>query len=125
MKESRRWIEGYACIAGQVARLPGTRLVYVADREADIVEKMRVARDLGAPADWLVRAQHDRCLAEDEATKLWAATTSSAPLGEIRFTMGGREKQVAREVRQQLWARPVHRRRKERSDRGDVRSARS
>lgn len=35
--------------------LPGTRLVYVADREAHMVELMRVARDLGTPADWLVQ----------------------------------------------------------------------
>ena len=107
MKESRRWVEGYERIAEQAAQLPDTRLVYVADREADMVEMMRVARDLGTPADWLVRAQHDRCLADDDATKLWAATTGEEPLGEIRFTMGGREKQAAREVRQQLWARPV------------------
>ena len=111
LKESRRWVEGYERIAEQAAELPGTRLVYMADREADMVEMMRVARDLGTPADWLVRAQHDRCLADADAdadaTKLWAATTDGAPLGAISFTMGGREKQAAREVRQQLWARSV------------------
>lgn len=54
LKESRRWVEGYERIAEQAAQLPGTRLVYMADREADMVEMMRVARDLGTPADWLV-----------------------------------------------------------------------
>jgi hypothetical protein len=107
LKESRRWVEGYERIAEQATALPGTRLVYLADREADMVEMMRVARDLGTPADWLVRAKHDRCLADDEGTKLWAATTNGTPLGEISFTMGGREKQKAREVRQQLWAQRV------------------
>lgn len=61
-----------------------------------MIEMMRVARDLGTPADWLVRAKHDRCLADDEGTKLWAATTNGTPLGKISFTMGGREKQKAR-----------------------------
>ena len=72
-----------------------------------MIEMMRVARDLGTPADWLVRAKHDRCLADDEGTRLWAATTNGTPLGEISFTMGGREKQKARVVRQQLWAQRV------------------
>ncbi|NHZ67138.1 IS4 family transposase, partial [Massilia sp. CCM 8694] len=107
LKESRRWVEGYERIAEQAIELPGTRLVYLADREADMVEMMRVARDLGTPADWLVRAKHDRCLADNEGTRLWAATTNGPPLGEISFTMGGREKQKAREVRQQLWAQRV------------------
>lgn len=106
-KESRRWVEGYERVAEQAAEMPDTRLVYVADREADMVEMMRRARDLGTPADWLVRAKHDRCLANGEGTRLWEAATVGAPLGEISFTIGGREKQKAREVRQQLWARPV------------------
>jgi hypothetical protein len=106
-KESRRWVEGYERVAEQAAEMPGTRLVYVADREADMVELMRCARDLGTPADWLVRAKHDRCLADGEGARLWDVTTADAPLGEICFTIGGREKQKAREVRQQLWARRV------------------
>jgi hypothetical protein len=54
-----------------------------------------------------IRVKHDRCLADGEGTRLWDATTAGAPLGAISFTIGGREKQKAREVRQQLWARPV------------------
>lgn len=107
LKESRRWVEGYERVAEQAAQLPDTRLVCLADREADMVEMMRVARDLGAPANWLVRAQHDRCLVDDEGSKLWAVTTAGASFGEISFIVGGREKQAAREVRQQLWRRPV------------------
>lgn len=38
--------------------------MYVADREADIVASMVQARDLGHPADWLIRSQHDRALPE-------------------------------------------------------------
>jgi hypothetical protein len=106
-KESRRWVEGYERVAEQAAELPGTRLVYVADREADMVEMMRRARDLGTPADWLVRAKHDRCLADGEGVRLWDAVTAGVPLGEISFTLDGRAKQKPREVRQQLWARPV------------------
>jgi hypothetical protein len=33
--ESKRWVEGYQRVAEMAAAMPGTRLVYVADREAD------------------------------------------------------------------------------------------
>jgi hypothetical protein len=56
--ESTRWTEGYE----RVAELPDTRLVYVADRGSDIVGLMARARDLGQPADWLIRSQHHRAL---------------------------------------------------------------
>jgi hypothetical protein len=60
IKESVRWSEGYARVAELAAELPETRLVYVADRESDIRELMVRARDLGTPADWLLRSQHNR-----------------------------------------------------------------
>lgn len=103
--ESARWIEGYQRVAELAATLPQTRLVYVADREADMVELMLAAERLGTPADWLIRAQHNRCLPEGE--KLWSHTCEGAPLGEITFMMASRQGQKAREVRQQLWARRV------------------
>ena len=34
VKESVRWVEGYENVADMAARLPATRLVYIADREA-------------------------------------------------------------------------------------------
>jgi len=104
-KESLRWIEGYARLAELAGRLPDTRLVYVADREADIVELMRKARELGEPVDWLVRSQHNRAL--PEGGKLWETVKSGDPVGEIRFTMPSRKGQKARAVKQHIWIRPV------------------
>ncbi len=40
IKESTRWIEGYERIGELAADLASTRLVYVADRESDILELM-------------------------------------------------------------------------------------
>ena len=102
-KESLRWIEGYKRVAAMAAEVAGTRLVYVADRESDIVELMRCAQDLGTPADWLVRAKHNRCLPEGQ--RLWSYTQAGEPLGELVFTLASRHGQKARRVRQQLWAR--------------------
>lgn len=107
MIESKRWVEGYQRVAEMALTMPATRLVYVADREADMVELMRCARDLGTPANWLVRATHDRSLPEGDGAKLWTTTTSGTPLGDITFTMGSRGNEPARSVRQQLWAREV------------------
>lgn len=107
VKESERWVEGYERVAEQAAQLPNTRLVYVADREADMIAMLRRAAELGAPADWLVRAKHDRCLADGEGKRLWSETTTDMPLGEISFVMEGRGKQKARQVRQQVWAKRV------------------
>ncbi len=104
-KESTRWIEGYERVAEQAADLPGTQLVYVADRVSDIIALMRRAHDLGCPADWLIRAQHNRVLPEGQ--RLWDHATQAEPLGEIRFTLPGRQRQKAREVHQQIWSRRI------------------
>jgi hypothetical protein len=103
--ESARWTEGYTRIAELAAELPGTQLVYVADREADIVALMAQARDLGHPADWLIRSKHNRAL--PEGGKLWAKVLAGEALGGIRFTMPSRQGQKARDVRQRVWAKRV------------------
>lgn len=87
------------------AEIPDTRLVYVADREADLRAMMARAQALGIPADWLVRAKHNRCLPDGDGEKLWAHTTAGVALGEIAFTMPAKDEQKSRKVRQQLWTR--------------------
>ncbi|MBW8898006.1 MAG: IS4 family transposase [Massilia sp.] len=104
-KESLRWIEGYERLAELAPRLPATRLVYVADREADMLPLMVRARQLDCAADWLVRAAHNRCLPNSD--KLWPHVTAGASLGEIEFALAARPGTKARIVRQQLWARRV------------------
>lgn len=104
-KESLRWIEGYEQIAEMAAHLPDTRLVYVADREADLMPLMLRAQELGAPADWLVRASHNRYLPDGE--KLWQHTSAGNSVGEISFAMAARHGVKARTVRQQLGVRKV------------------
>ena len=105
VRESLRWIEGYERIAETALTLPETRLVYIADREADILELMQRAQQLGTPADWLIRSQHNRCL--PDGGKLWAEVLAGPVLGEIEFTMASRHGQAARTVRQQIRARSI------------------
>lgn len=105
IKESVRWVEGYERLAEIAPQLPGTRLVYIADREADIMELMRRAGALGTPVDWLLRSQHNRTLSGGD--KLWSRVIASEPLGDIRFVMAPRRGQRAREVVQQVWAQTL------------------
>ena len=70
VSESLRWLEGYERLAEMAAQLPQTRLVYLADREADIMALMVRARDLGEPLDWLLRSKHNRTLSDGD--KLWS-----------------------------------------------------
>jgi hypothetical protein len=105
LKESLRWIEGYERLAEMAAQLPTTRLVYLADREADIMALMVRARDLGTPVDWLLRSKHNRTLSEGD--KLWSRVTQGEAVGEIRFTLASRQGQRAREVVQQVWAQTL------------------
>jgi hypothetical protein len=106
IKESLRWIEGYTQLAELAEKLPDTRLVYVADREADIVELMRRAHELGTPVDWLIRSQHNRALPSGD--KLWQLVKAGDPVGEIEFTLPaqkgkkGQTAQKARTVRQEV-----------------------
>lgn len=52
-------IEGCERLAELASELADTRLVSVADLEADITMLMRRADELGTPVDWLIRSTHD------------------------------------------------------------------
>ncbi|GGY30441.1 hypothetical protein [Paludibacterium paludis] len=89
IKESRRWIEGYERLAETAHRLPDTRLVYVADRETDILALMQRAHALKTPVDWLIRSQHNRSL--PDGGKLWDTVMASPVVAEIEFTLAPRQ----------------------------------
>lgn len=80
-KDSNRWLVTFKDGADLAAKLPDTRFVSVADREADIFELFDLHRQLaGKKPDLLVRAKCDRCL-EDTERKLFAEL-AQAPLAE-------------------------------------------
>jgi hypothetical protein len=71
----------------------------VADREGDIRDLMDAARQ-DHPADWLVRAHHNRNTATGD--KLWSVLAATEPLGELGFTLPAAPGRRARPVRQTL-----------------------
>ena len=105
IKESVRWIEGYERLAEMAELVPATRLVYLADREGDIMALLVRARDLATPVDWLLRSKHNRTLSGGD--KLWSRVTEGESLGEIRFTLPQRQGSRAREVVQEVWAQTL------------------
>ena len=101
VKGSTRWIEGYERIAERAQALPEVRLVYVADREGDMLGLMQRAAALGHPADWLVRSQHNRKLNKD-GKRLWNQVAVAEACGELLFDLPSRHGQRARPVRQSV-----------------------
>lgn len=106
MNEGVRWVESFERIAQQARDLPQTRLVCVGDRESDMLDLMVKARDLGYPADYLVRCQHNRVL-PGQGGKLWAALAQGELLGELSFEMPRGRGRRARKVIQEIRARRV------------------
>lgn len=96
-KESERWLRA---LETSTEGLPvGTRVLTIADREADIYEFLVLAQRLGQ--DILVRAAYNRRLTE-EATYLWDALESSAVLDfhEVEVSRGdGAARQARLELR--------------------------
>ena len=100
-KESIRWLESYRTMCEHAARLPDTQLVYVTDREGDIYEIFAESESRQGPkADWLIRSQTDRNLADGGS--LWKRVARAESLGEVEFDLPASKDRPARHVVQTL-----------------------
>jgi hypothetical protein len=104
--ESVRWVESYERIAQHALEMPQTRLVFVGDRESDMMELMVKARELDHPADYLVRCRHNRVL-PNKGGKLWAAVAQGELLGHVSFEMPRGRGRRTRTVNQELRAKRI------------------
>jgi hypothetical protein len=80
-KESGRWVEALHQAAQIALRMPQTQLVEIMDREGDLYEIHDQAQVAPSNLHVLVRAQHDRVLADQQ--KLWA-TLAAQPVEQVR-----------------------------------------
>jgi len=105
-KESAKWLKSFRALAEVQRRTPGTRLVSVGDREADIYELFQQAlADAQGPA-LLVRAEQDRLLAAgQEHVWPWLEQQAAAGVQEIRVPRRGA--QAARVARLEVRWAPV------------------
>ncbi len=81
-KESFKWLKSFRAVAAVQARCPGTTLVSVGDREADLYELFAEAMAHPEGPKLLVRAEHNRQL-QDEQHRLWE-TMQSRPADAIQ-----------------------------------------
>ena len=107
-KESYRWIKHYkvACEVAQEAA--DTKIIVIADREADIFELFLEAQ--GKPAHLLVRMWHDRKLGEKDIstglpTMLKHEIVKAQIIGEINFVIPAGRGRKKREVTQNIRSR--------------------
>jgi len=95
-KESVKWLKSYRAAAAAQARCPGTTLVSVGDREADLYELFQEAAHPSGPK-LLVRAMHDRAL-KNEQGRLWQTMQSRVPAGVQVLQVPRQGSRAAREA---------------------------
>lgn len=96
-RESNKWLKSFSAVAKAQKECPDTMLVSVGDREADIFELFDLALQDPLFPKLLVRAEHDRLLAEDQG-KLWEKVLEREASGIQRFHMPRQGKRSARDV---------------------------
>ncbi len=89
-RKSQRWA---AAFKGASSPPRDCRWIFVADREADFYEPMRICKPLGI--DFVIRANHDRRL-EGEAGHLWETVAGAPVLGHMTVELRAREGEPAR-----------------------------
>ena len=99
-KESRKWLIGYVATADAQRRLKNTRIVNVADREADIFELFALARSEEGHPELLVRAMEPRTIesADPKAPHLWEYVKSLPCEGTLPLVVPRRGSRPRRET---------------------------
>lgn len=105
-KESQKWLKGFTSVAQAQRRCPQTRLVSVADREADIYELFHGALNDPAKAHLLVRAEHNRQLAEEQG-RLWEHIQAEPVAGSAVIGVARQAQRAPREARLEVRFKPV------------------
>lgn len=106
-KESFRWLEGYRLACELAEKLPQTKIVSIADREADIYECFLEAEQspLAGRAEWIIRARENRNLPERDPQagpccyrKLFDVIAASPRLGKRQLQIPKTAKRKARKA---------------------------
>jgi hypothetical protein len=101
-KESFKWIESYQAVSAVQARARKTRLVVLADREADIHEVFAAQATTPHGAQLLIRAERSRnrqVLGEDEThAALWPTLEQQPLLGTRELLIPPSEHRAARQA---------------------------
>ena len=101
-KESFKWIESYQAVSAVQQRARKTRMVVMADREADIHEVFAAQASMPHGAQLLIRAERSRNRQvlgeEDSHAPLWDTLTQQRLLGTREILIPPSEKRAARQA---------------------------
>ena len=100
-KESHKWFKGFDRVSGAQKQCPNTTLVSVADRESDIYELFHLALSNPGNAQLLVRAEHDRLLADGQG-RLWEHMAKQTVLGTELLSVPRQGKRAPRQARLEI-----------------------
>jgi hypothetical protein len=96
-KESNKWLKSFKKVHEAQKYCPHALLVSVADREADIYELFHLATQSGSTAHLLVRAEHNRFIA-DEQSRLWEHLVTMPVVGIEIISVPRQGKRAVREA---------------------------
>ena len=100
-KESHKWLKGFHQVGAARKHCPNTTLISVADRESDIYELFHLALNDPCGAQLLVRAEHDRLLADGQG-RLWEHMAKQPMAGTEVLSVPRQGKRGPREARLEI-----------------------
>lgn len=110
-KESRKWLESYRAVAALRQCAPRTRVVVVADREADIHDVFAEGANTPGGPDLLIRAERSRkrrILDDAENCEpLWSALELQPVLGTREILVAPQKGRAGRQARLAVRSMPV------------------
>lgn len=109
-KESVKWLRSYRAVAAAQPSCPGTLLVSVGDREADLYELFAEAKQAPGAPHLLVRAERTRQRQVADAAAqaaLWAHLEAQPVAGSVTVRVPARPGQPARTARLAVRCAPV------------------
>jgi len=99
-KESQRWVDGYRAMCKVAEKIPTTKLMSVADREADFYEMFYEAAEANNAVELLIRSRCDRVL--EDGGKLRERVATAEVLGTMEFDLPPADNRIGRHVIQEL-----------------------
>lgn len=105
-KESYKWMESFQACQRWQAQLPGTPIVNIGDREADVYQLFELANGSVDGPYLLIRAEQDRCLAEPVGKHLWSWMEQQPLAGHLTVALKRTPKRAARVAELEIrWTR--------------------